>query len=375
MSLATFSLEQLRQRTGNKWQRFGPEVIPCWVADMDFPLAEPIRRYLEEALEREEFGYPCKGDVPAMAEAFAARMQARFGWQPDPAACIAVGDVVQAIHVVVECSSSRGDGVVLQTPLYPPFFAAVLDRGREVIRNPLINNQSGWHVDVDSLRASITPGTRLLALCNPRNPSGRVFTHAELRAIADVAVAHDLVVMADEIHCDLIYPGARHVPFASLGPEVAERTITFNSATKAFNTAGLRAALVHFGSPQLAERFGCIHPRALGGLPCHAARITTIAWTECDDWQAEAMDYLRHNRDFVARFVAERMPGVRCHVPQATYLAWLDFRGCALDEDPHAFLLREARVGLSPGPEFGDPEGLGNDGGQPPRALLARAGA
>jgi cystathionine beta-lyase len=359
MSFATFSLAQLRQRTGAKWKRYGPEVIPCWVADMDFPLAPPIRRYLAGAVEREEFGYPLKSDGEQVKALFAARMAQRFGWQPEPRRCVLVTDVVQAIYVAVDRFSAPGQQVILHTPLYPPFFGAVLETGREILRNPLIENQSGWQLDVDSLRAAITPQTRMLALCNPHNPSGRAFTLDELERLAGIVLEHDLIVMADEIHSDLVYEGARHVPFASLSGEVAARTITFNSAGKTFNTAGLRTAVVHFGSEALQKRFQSIPPRVLGGLPCHAAEVMAIAWTECEPWHRDCVAYLQGNRDALVRFVAEHMPGVRCQPPEATYLAWLDFRACELGEDPHAFFLREAKVALSPGPDFGDPEGVG----------------
>jgi cystathionine beta-lyase len=359
MSFPTFPLSTLRRRQGAKWQRYGAEVIPCWVADMDFPLAPPLRALLAGALEREELGYPFKGDGDAVLERFCQRMDERFDWHPRPDECCLLTDVVQGLYVAVSQFSEPGDGVVLQTPLYPPFFGAVLDNNREIIRNPLIQSQSGWHVDVDSLRQSVTSRTRILALCNPHNPSGRVFSRGELEALAELAMAHDLTVLCDEIHADLVYPGAQHIPFASLSPEVARRTVTFNSATKAFNIAGLRVAVAHFGCAGLKARFQGISPRVLGGPPAYAARATAVAWGECDDWREAALAYLQGNRDHVAHFVAEHLPGVRHITPQATYLAWLDFRDADLGEDPHAFLLREGRIALNPGPDFGVPEGTG----------------
>ena len=357
MSFRTFPLETLKQRRGGKWRRFDADVIPCWVADMDFPLPPPIAACLQGAVEREEFGYPGKWWAQELCTVFSERMANRYAWQTKPEDVIVLTDVVQAIYIAVDRFTAPGDGVVVQPPLYPPFQTAVTDLGRELIRNPLINNQSGWHLDVDSLRQLVTPSTRIFALCNPHNPSGRVFTRSELEAIAEVVLEHDLLVIADEIHSDLVYSGHTHVPFATLSPDIAKRTMTFTSASKAFNTAGLRCALAHFGSPEMKARFDTIGPRIRGGLVAYGAEIHCIAWRECEQWLREALGYLQANRDTLVRFVAEHMPGVRCHSPQATYLAWLDFRDCELGEDPHEFFLREAKVGLSEGPPFGLPEG------------------
>jgi len=353
MTFETLPLELLRARHGNKWNRFDRDVIPAWVADMDFALAAPIRDCLAAALERHDFGYPIYARNDPLPQVFAERMAERFGWSPDPERVVLITDVVQGFYVCFERLLAPGDGVVVNTPLYPPILQGIAETGRRLVRNPLRPLDEGWALDLDALARAIDPGTRALVLCNPHNPSGRVFTRDELEAVAALAERHDLLVLADEIHADLVYPGARHLPFATLSPEIARRTITFTSATKAFNTAGLRCAVAHFGTEALQQRFQSLPPRLRGGLVAYGAEVTRVAWQRCQPWLDEALAYLDANRDLIARTVAERMPGVGHATPQSTFLAWLDFNALGLGQDPHRFFLDRARVGLSEGPAFG----------------------
>lgn len=358
MSFQTLPLDTLRTRHSNKWNRFDDDVIPAWVADMDFALAPPIRECLASALERHDFGYPIYARNDPLPQVFSQRMQERFDWSPDPEGVVIITDVVQGFYVCFSQLLAPGDGVVVNTPLYPPILQGIAETGRRLVRNPLRPLDEGWALDVDALARCIDEGTRALVLCNPHNPSGRVFTRQELDAVAALARQHDLIVLADEIHADLIYPGASHIPFATLSADAARRTVTFTSTTKAFNTAGLRCAIAHFGSPELKARFQEFSPRLRGGLVAYGAEVTRVAWQQCQGWLDEALVYLQGNRDLIARTVAERMPGVRHVAPQSTYLAWLDFNDLKLNRDPHAFFLEKARVGLSEGPTFGE-EGQG----------------
>jgi len=355
MSFATLSIEQLRQRHGNKWQQFGAEVLAAWVADMDFPLAGPIHRCLEEYLRRDDFGYPLHADQDPLPAVFAERMRQRYAWSPREDLIAITSDVVQALYVALECFSEAGAGVVLQTPIYHPFLGLVRDLKRHLVANPLRYTEASWQIDFEQLASGIDERTRVLLFCNPHNPSGRVWTREELEAVAEVALRHNLLIFSDEIHSDLTYPGHQHIPMASLSPQVEARTITFNSATKAFNIAGLRCALAVFGSEELKKRFDAYPKRLLGGLGSGVSEITRVAWTECGDWHAQLMDYLAGNRRLIGEFLAAELPTVQYREPQSTYLAWLDFKATGLAEDPHSFFLREARVALSPGPQFGDP--------------------
>lgn len=347
-------LAKLRARRGEKWRLFGPDVLPAWVAEMDFPLAPPVRRAVEEALALDDLGYPL--DVAEdLHAAFARRMEARFGWRIDPARVEALSEVMQGVYVAIDRFSEPGDGVVAQTPVYPPFLNAVRKMGRRLVENPLASGPGGWEVDADDLARKADEGARVFLLCNPQNPTGRVLTRAELEAIAAIAIERDWVVVADEIHADLVYGGRAHVPFASLGPEVAARTITLGSASKAFNIPGLRCALAHFGSDALRRRFRSFPHGLRGGLGSLGQAATIAAWERGQPWLDAALAHLDDNRRFVAAFVAERWPEVRHVSPEATFLAWLDFRALALPTTPQAFFLERARVALSAGEWFGTP--------------------
>jgi cystathionine beta-lyase len=223
-------------------------------------------------------------------------------------------------------------------------------------------------MDIEGLRASLAAAARsgagrasIVLLCNPHNPTGRAFTEGELRALADLAVEHDLVVVSDEIHADLVYPGRRHLPFASLGEEVAARTVTLTSTTKTFSIAGLRLAVAHFGSDELLHRYQSIPRFLLGGASAPGVVASLAAWREGDAWVDELVRYLDGNRRLVGDFVAEKLPAVSHRLPEATYLAWLDCRQLVADgitDNPAAFFLERAAVGLNDGADFG-PGGAG----------------
>lgn len=348
-------LATLRRRRGEKWQLYGPEVLPAWVAEMDFPLAAPVQRVLAEAFEIGDVGYPLDVQPDALPAAFAERMQARFGWNADPRGVEVLTDVVQGIYVAIDQFSEPGEGVVVQTPVYPPFLAAVRELRRHLVENALVAGATRHEIDFDQLRGALDSNTRVFLLCNPQNPTGRVFERTELEQLAELAIAHDLVVVADEIHGDLVYGGRRHIPFASLAPEVEARTITLTSATKAFNIPGLRCAVAHFGSDALKRRFNRVPRHIRGGIGSLGQAATLAAWREGQPWLDAVLAYLDGNRSHVARFVAERLPGVRHFEPEATFLAWLDCRGLELAPTPQAFFLQHARVALSDGGAFGAP--------------------
>jgi cystathionine beta-lyase len=346
------SIERLRARRGEKWATFPPDVLPAWVADMDFPLAEPIAAYLDELRESNDLGYPVNPTPAALPSVFAQRMTERFGWSVDPERVEVLTDVVQGIYIALWNLTSAGDGVVVQTPVYPPFMEAVAECDRAQITNELVRGPSRYEIDFDALRAA-PAHTRALLLCNPQNPTGRAFTRAELERLAELALERDWLVISDEIACDLVYPPAAHVPFASLGPEIARRTIALTSATKGFNIAGLRCGVAWFGSESLQKTFNRIPRHIRGGLGSLGLVATEIAWTRCQPWLDALLTYLEGNRDRVASFLRERMPEVGMCVPESTYLAWLDCRALDLPGDPQRFFLSKARVALSPGPRFG----------------------
>ncbi|HXM58800.1 MAG TPA: PatB family C-S lyase [Candidatus Dormibacteraeota bacterium] len=349
-------IEALRRRRGAKWRRYGPDVLPAWLADMDYAVAEPVRRAMARLVEDGDYGYPHRVGADNVQAAFAERMAQRFGWRPDPELVVPVADLVQALLAAVAAQSEPGDGVLVHTPIYPPFLEAIGRTGRRPVFHPLRDDGRRLDTDPEGLAAAVDAGTRMLLLCNPHNPSGRVLDRSELEAVARVAVERDLVVVADEVHCDMVYPGHVHVPLATLGDDVAERTITLNSATKSFNIPGLRCGVMHFGSAALLRRFRAAFPeRMLGTVGAPGVDATVAAWREGQPWLDAVMALLAANRDRVAAWAAAHAPPVRHHPPEATYLAWLDCGGLPLAAavTPQRFFLEEARVALNGGPEFG----------------------
>lgn len=348
------TLDQLRARHGGKWRRYPPDVLPAFVADMDFSVAAAVQEVIANLVARSDYGYGQLEDGQRVANAFARRMQARYGWDVDPELVLCMIDVVQAVMGAIAALTAPGDGVVVQTPIYPPFLMAISTMQRRLVENRLVDDGERFVLDVDGLRSAIDAGTRMILLCNPHNPTGRVLTRDELLAIARVAEEHDLIIVSDEIHSDILYAPARHIPIATLGADVAARTVTLTSATKAFNIAGLRCSVAAFGSAALRDRFTAAFPDHLLGRPNRfGVEATITAWADGDAWLEEVLAYLERNRRRVAEKVCAA--GMRHHCPEGTYLAWLDCTGLRLPgASPYEFFLERAKVGLSDGADFGE---------------------
>ena len=345
----------LRNRRSEKWHTYPSDVLPVWVAEMDFPIAAPIQDELRRFVESGDVGYPIGLRETGLPDVFCERMREGFGWSPDPARVEILSEVVQGMYVALEAFSEPGQGIAVQTPIYPPFLGSIRDTGRELIDNPMLLGDAGMTFDLDGLASTITPETRMLLFCNPHNPSGRVYRRDELERLAEIAVEHDLVVVSDEIHGDLLFDGRTHIPLATVGPEIARRTITLTSASKAFNIPGLRTAIAHFGDPALQRRFNTVLPRhARGGIGLFGLYATMAAWRWAQPWLDEVVPYLAENRVFAERALAERIPEIGFIPPEATYLAWLDCRALDLRPSPSAHFLQHGRVALSEGRAFGE---------------------
>lgn len=350
--------ELRRQRTA-KWTQFRPDVLPCWVADMDLAVAAPVREAIAKVSEAALHGYPLRdGRSPdrPLADAFVARVLRLYGWPIAPEQVIAISDLVQAIHACLFAFSAPDEGAILAMPSYPPFRRALDTVGRPLVplQARIVDGRYAWNLD--ELAPEEVRTSRILLLCNPHNPTGRVLTRSELDDIAAFAIRHDLVVVSDEIHADLIHPGHAHVPIASLGPEIAARTVTLASASKSFNIAGLRCGVMHFGSAALQERFAKVLPLAILGQPGIVGIEATIAaWTRGDAWLREAVSQLTVRRDQLTAALQLRCPELSTIAPEATYLAWIDCSRLALERPAAAFFLEEASVAFSAGETF-DPE-------------------
>jgi cystathionine beta-lyase len=350
-------LSWLRGKEGVKWSRSGPGVLPAWIADMDFPVPPPIRDALAEATQRGDLGYPAwstwTGQNP-LAEPFAGRMAELYGWRPRPDWVRNFSDLLQALQVVLHLTTKPGDAVALHTPTYPPFLKTIEMMGRRVIASPVERSGDGWGFDPQRLEQAVQSSEcRTLMIVNPQNPTGRVFTSSELHALADIALRNDMLIVADEILADLAYPPYRHIPMASLGANVADRTVTMTSATKAFNIAGLRCAVAHIAPAGLRDAIDAHPPDFFGPVNVLGVEATKAAWRHGDAWLAALLDYLRGNRDLVADILADRAPAIKYDRPEAAYLAWLDCRDLELAVEPADYFRAEARVGLSAGKAFG----------------------
>ncbi len=346
-SLRSLDIEQTRSRPGAKWQ-YDRADYAAWVADMDFPIAHAIRDRLIEVAST-DVGYPAwsnKRFVSPAVAAFVDRMADRYGWTPQPSRLYEMNDVIQGVRVAVHHLTGPGDGVVLHTPAYHPFLDTIESMHRRIVRVPS-------PFDHDALDAALTrESARLMILCHPHNPTGHVFTRPELESIAEIAARHDLFVVSDEVHADLVHAPHSHVPFESLGAEVSARTVTVTSASKAFNLAGLRWAILHAGCPTMRSVLDALPAHYLGAANVMAVEATATAWTAAGEWLDAVRAVLEENRHALSDLVASHLPGVRYGPPEATYLAWLDCRELGLGDDPAA-TFRERGVKLSPGAQFG----------------------
>lgn len=349
---AVDDLPRLRRLEGVKWRKHGPDVLACWVADMDLGVAPAITEELTRAVADMDLGYHV-AVYDELRSAFAERQRHRFGWSVEPDRVELFDDVLQAIEASLWWGTEPGDGVVLHSPVYPPFWAAIRSTGRTVVDHPMRFDGRRWSLDpnaVDRVRAA-RPTAMLV--CNPHNPTGRSLDGAELDQLATLAAELDLLVISDEIHSDLLHPGARHTPFASLGLDAAARTVTVASASKAFNLAGLNCATAVLGHDRLRDRLAALPPHLLANVNALGARASLAAYRAGDHWLRQTLTLLTANRDRLVERLDAEVPGIVSGVPEATYLAWLDVGAFGLGAEPAATLIERAGIALTEGVDFG----------------------
>jgi cystathionine beta-lyase len=350
------------------------DAIPMWVADMDFEAPPALVEALGRRAAHGIFGYPLV--PPSFYAAAIGWLGRRHGWPIQKEWMSMTPGVVPALNYAVRAFSKRGDGVIIQTPVYHPFFYAIENNGRRIVRNPLRFDGRRYLMDFDDLESKIDAPGRMLILCSPHNPVGRVWTREELERLAMIAAERDLLVISDEIHHDLVYPGHRHHVLAALSPEMAARTLTFIAPSKTFNIPGLATAAAVASNPDLfkkfedeAERSGFDLGQVFGIVGFEAA------YAHGEDWLEALLPYLEANVDFLEKFLTDRVPQIRLIRPEGTYLALLDCRELGLDQAAlNDFFLKKARVYLNDGTMFGSElEGFVRINFGCPRALLAQA--
>jgi cystathionine beta-lyase len=354
--LGDCSLARLRARTSEKWRTYPADVLPSFVAEMDFDPAEPIKDAVRAALDAGDLGYPHKG---CLGEAFAEFAADRLGgWSPDPDLIFAIPDVMTGITEVVQAITQPGVGVVINPPVYAPFFFRLELAGRRIVQAPLAAAaDGGYDIDTDGLDRVLTePGVGAYLLCNPHNPLGRVWSRDQLTSIADVCDRRGVPVLVDEIHAPLVLPGSEHVPFHTLDHPAARRAIVFTSASKGWNIPGLKCGIAvagdRAGAAILAQRWDALLASNIG---VHAS---VAALREARPWLDAVVAQIDANARVLTTMLAEHLPGVRYRRPQASFLGWLDCRELELGDDPAAVFLARGRVALSSGPDFGS-EGRG----------------
>jgi cystathionine beta-lyase len=341
-----------RHTDSEKWRFFAPDVLALWVADMDFTAPEPVIRALHERVEHGIFGYG--GEPPELREVLVARLQERYGWAVSPEAIVFVPGLVVGLNVATRAAAQPGDGALIQTPVYRPIIDAPGSAGQMLQTIALTRGADGrYTLDADLMAAAITKRTRTFTLCSPHNPVGRVFSREELAAMAELCLQHDLTIISDEIHCDLIFSGTQHIPIAALAPELAARTITLMAPSKTFNIAGLYCSAAIIPDAELRKRFKAVAHGIVPSVNLMAFVAALAAYRDGDPWLAECLRYLEGNRDYLTQFVKYRLPGVSMSPMEGTYLAWLDCREAGITGAPAEFFLKQARVGLNDGAWFG----------------------
>ena len=357
--IAAEPLDLLRTRTSAKWRQYPADVLPLPVAEMDYPLAEPIAEALHAAIRRSDTGYIAGSR--AVAEAFQGFAATRLRWEVDPARVTCTGDVSMGIVEVLRQVTSPGDEVVITPPIYPPFFDLVAEARTTVREVPMLGGiDEGWSLDLDGIDAAFAGGARALVLCNPHNPIGLVPDAATLATLADIAARHGATIIADEVHGPLAQPATPYTPFLTVSDAAREHGITVTSASKSFNIPGLKSALVVTASER-GDRVRAAFPYEVEWRMGQFGAIASIAaFREGGPWLDGVLASLDDNRRLLADLLADELPGVRYRMPDATYLAWLDLSALGWGDDPAAYALEHAKVALAVGPMFGATVGRGH---------------
>ena len=348
--MKTDPLDVLRNRRSAKWHTHPADVLPLTVAEMDFPLAPPIADALRAAVDASDTGY--SSAVPELGRAVSAFARARWDWTIRPDDVTAVTDVGVGVVEVLRALTGPGDVVAFSPPVYPPFFHWVPEAGGRILEVPLACTADGWRLDLAAIEAAFATHPAVYLLCNPHNPVGRVHSRAELTELVRLARAFRVVLISDEIHAPLVLPGAEYIPLLTL-PGAADLAISLVSASKAFNLAGLKCAAVVTASDAMAQVVGRFPPDARWRTGHFGVIATIAALRDGGDWLDELLGTLDARRTQLGELLRDRLPGIRWHPPEATYLAWLDCAALGQGDRARELFLSRGRVALEPGTRFG----------------------
>lgn len=347
------TLETLRRRTSAKWGLYPADVLPLFVAEMDVALAEPIAAALHDSIRRSDTGYSVEG--PELREAFAGFAERRFAWRVDPGQVRTTADVSMGIVEVLRRVIEPGGRVIITPPIYPPFFELVPEAGGLVEEVALLGGSDGaeWSLDLDGIEAAFAAGARAMLLCNPHNPLGHPHPRDQLEKLAVLAARYGATIVSDEIHGPLTHSDGPYIPFLSISDAARENAVAITSASKAFNLAGLKCALMVTASARMKAVVDGMPQEVFWRTSILGTRASTAAFAEGAPWLDEALTALASNATLLATLLAERLPLAGYRPPRASYLAWLDLRKLAWGDDPSAVILERAKIALNPGPSFG----------------------
>ena len=369
-----------RHSDSSKWNSFAQDILPMWVADMDFLSPPAIIDALHARVDHGAFGYAVES--AHLNELICARMADLYSWQITPEMIVFLPGLVSGLNLVARASGEPGSGILVNTPVYGPFLSAPTNQERELQQAPLAlthrqdatgRNHLHYELDFDALTAAIQPNTRTFMFCNPHNPVGRVYTHKELEEVADFCLRNNLEICSDEIHCDLLLDGNHHHAIAAISPELANRSVTLLAPSKTFNMPGLGCSMAIIPNADLRQR---VQKTASGIIPSVnllGKVAAAAAYEHGEPWLTALKTYLTENRNFVFDFFKKNFPEVEQTLPEGTYLAWLDFRAYGIT-DPYEFFLDNAKVALGSGKSFGTPgQGYARLNFGTPKALLSQS--
>jgi cystathionine beta-lyase len=362
-----FDFDRTIDRRGTnsiKWKHYGPEVLPLWVADMDFAAPEPVQAGLQDAVTHGIYGY--ESPSKALRETVAARMESLYGWKVSPDMVVATPGVIAGFTAAAQTVCSAGQGILVQPPVYPPFLGVHNNAGLVRQDAPLTLKTKGkilnYQIDFDLFQRAVNSGdakTGMFLLCNPHNPTGQTYSRQELLQMAELCLKNGTVICSDEIHSELLLGSAKHIPLASLSPEIGDQTITLIAPSKTFNVAGLFCGFAIIPNPDLNERYKKTSERMVMHLNNMGMAAAQAAFSgDCDEWLVALCAYLTSNRDFLVDFVKNEMRDIKVTIPEATYLGWLDcnelIRSGRIQGSPYEFFLAQAKVALNEGKNFGE---------------------
>jgi cystathionine beta-lyase len=349
-----YDFDRVIERRGTdsyKWNDYGNDVLPMWVADMDFVSAEPIIQALHQRIDHRVFGYT--RPTLELKTLIQEHLKTAYQWEVSEEEIVFLPGLVTGLNLFYHAFSNPGDGVLIQPPVYFHFVRDPVNHGRVLDDPPLVQKGDTYEIDFTLFEKAIGSRTKVFLFCNPHNPVARVFTPKELEKVAEICLRHGVLICSDEIHCDLLYPGHQHVPIGTLGQEVANQTITLMAPSKTYNLAGLHCGFAIIQNSKLRRTWQTFASGLIPGVNIMGHVAALAAFRNGQEWLEQVLHYLKGNRDYLAQYIKDKLPSIRMTKMEATYLAWLDCRETGIPGNPFDFFLREAKVALNDGVAFG----------------------